>query len=157
MNLKELKNIELVKLHCQVVDELISRGVAQTRNQPVSEYAKWLIIQKLKLTDVKNPNEKFDGLDQNGNRYLIRSRQKNDSQNVQFGIIRNLDARNFDYLIAITFDNNVALKEAYIIPYDTLVKSIRKNDYQNGHTLNLNKLNLSDPQITDIRAILASI
>jgi len=61
IELKDLSEIDLLKLSDQIIDELIYRKIARTRNKPISDYSKWLVRKQLKLNDVKNSNEKYDG------------------------------------------------------------------------------------------------
>lgn len=156
VDLKEMSPIDLLKLHTQIIDELKYRKVAKTRNQPIAEYSKWLVRNKLKLNDVNNPNEKYDGYDDKGKKYLVRSRQIIDNRQVQFSVIRNIEDRNFDYLVAISFDIYFGITEAYIIPVDVLLEQLDYNEYQNGYLFKLNQFNLNDSRIKNIAGILKS-
>ena len=155
--MKELTNMspkELLILHGQILDELKKRGIAKTRNQPISEYSKWLVRNKLQLKDVQNPNEKYDGIDKDGYKYLVRSRQIIDNRPVRFSVIRNIEDRNFDFLVVVTFDKNCEITESYIIPIDFLLEEVEYNEHQNGYLLKLPQLNLNHNRIRIIKNIL---
>jgi len=154
IDLKEMSPIDLLKLHSQIIDELKHRGIAKTRNQPIAEYSKWLVRNKLKLNDVNNPNEKYDGYDTNGKKYLVRSRQIINNRLVQFSVIRNIEYKNFDYLVAVSFDTGFRITEAYLIPVDVLLDQLDYNEYQNGYLLKLSQFNLNDGRIKDIKDLL---
>jgi type I restriction enzyme M protein len=51
----------------------LPKAYGKPQEYTVAEYAKWLVRRKLGLFDVDNPNEKFDGIDQDENRYLVRT------------------------------------------------------------------------------------
>ena len=154
INLKDMSPVELLKLHSQIIDEFKIRGIAKTRNQPISEYSKWLVINQLKLHDTKNPNEKYDGIDNLGKTYLVRSRQIIDNRAINFCVIRRLGDRNFDFLVAITFDKDFNILDAFLIPIDVLLSQTEYNDYQNGYLLNLNNLDFKDQRIKNVISIL---
>lgn len=150
-NLGDLTSVELLKLHGQIINELMQRKIAKTRNQPIAEYSKWLVRNKLNLHDVGNPNEKYDGYDDHDKKYLVRSRQIIDDRAIRFSVIRNLKNRNFDFLVAVSFDNDIKVTEAYIIPIVVLLEQFEYNEYQNGYLLKLNQFNLNDKRIQNIK------
>ena len=41
MNLSECNEINLLRLYSEIIDELESRGVVKTRNQPIAGYSRW--------------------------------------------------------------------------------------------------------------------
>lgn len=151
MDLSNLKPLEMLNLHEDILFELKKRGIAKTRNQPVSECAKWLVRRELDLKEVKNPNEKYDGVDKDGKRYLVRSRNIIDNRAIQFSVIRNLENKNFDYLIIVTFSNSFKDVDAYKIAHSYLLEAAEPNNYQNGYIVKKNKLNLNDSRIQKLQ------
>jgi hypothetical protein len=98
-----MSEIELLRMYGSIIDELELRNVSKTRNQPIAGYSRWLIKNKLNFFEVDNPNEKYDLYDSRNNKYLVRSRQIIGNKNLPFGVIRNIHAKNFDYLSMMSF------------------------------------------------------
>lgn len=84
-------------------------------------------------------NKGYDAIDENtGNRYQIKSRRltkHNGASSKQLGIIRNLDQKLFDYLVAVIFDEFLEPKEIWQIPFDVIPKYSKFSEHQNGHIL----------------------
>lgn len=58
--LTSLTHLELLSLHSEILAELHSRGVIRTKNNPVGDYAEWLvsealgmILSDLRVIDIK--------------------------------------------------------------------------------------------------------
>jgi len=129
---------ELLRCFADILDELKERKVVRTRNNPVADYAEWLLTQRLGLLLERNSKRGYDATSQDGKRYQIKSRrldQANESK--QLSVIRNLDAAEFDYLIGILFNRDFTVKEAYKIPHGVIEKHARFSELQNGHILHL--------------------
>jgi hypothetical protein len=45
--LNALNNLELLSLHSEILTQLRSRGVIRTKNNPVGDYAEWLVSNAL--------------------------------------------------------------------------------------------------------------
>ena len=74
----------------------------------------------------------------------------------QNSVIRNIEDKNFDYLVAVSFDTGFSVTEAYLIPVDVLLDQLDYNEYQNGYLLKLSQFNLNDGRIKDIKELLIS-
>jgi hypothetical protein len=122
----------------EILDELKERSVVRTLNNPVSDYAEWLVAKKMDLKLVSNSNSGYDAKDAKGNRFQIKSRRlspKNNSR--QLGVIRKLNSNEFDYLIGVIFNKDFIVEEAYKIPQGVIDKFAPFNEHQNGHILHL--------------------
>lgn len=64
MNLATLSVHELLSLQADAIDELKKRGVLRTKNNPVGDYAEWLVSHALNLTLAKNSSAGYDALSQ---------------------------------------------------------------------------------------------
>ncbi|WP_339511922.1 DUF6998 domain-containing protein [Pseudomonas sp. RL_15y_Pfl2_60] len=149
MNLTELSITELLNLQVSAVEELRSRGVVRTSNNPIGDYTEWLVAKALGLELANNSSAGYDALSPTGTRIQIKGRrvtQRNKSR--QLGAIRNLAMKDFDVLIAVIFDENFKIIEAVSIPHGVI------NDYApfRKHT-NANILNLRGPVLDDERVI----
>lgn len=110
----------------------------RTRNNPVADYAEWLVAQQLGLLLERNSNRGYDATDQDGKRYQIKSRRLDPTnESRQLSVIRNLDSAQFNYLIGILFNRNFTVKEAYKIPCGVIKEQAHFSKHQNGHILSL--------------------
>ncbi|GAI05452.1 unnamed protein product [marine sediment metagenome] len=66
---------ELLRCFANILDELKERKVVRTRNNPVADYAEWLVTQQLGLSLERSSKRGYDAIDQNGKRYQIKSRR----------------------------------------------------------------------------------
>ncbi len=142
---------DLLRCFAEVLDELKARGVVRTRNNPVADYAEWLVSRKLGLELMHNSSSGYDAIGTNGDRFQIKSRRLDPSNNSrQLSVIRNLNANKFDSLIGVLFDKDFAVKEAYKIPHNVIAKFARFSKHQNGHILHLRGDILNVPGVEDI-------
>ena len=156
-DLKEFTISDLFKYFADILDELKERSVVRTRNNPVADYAEWLIARSLGLTLERNSRAGYDAINNRGERFQIKSRRLDPTnKSRQLSVIRNLRNNEFDYLIGVLFEKNFAVKEAYKIPHEIIEKYTRFSKHQNGHILNLKGKILEDPKVENITQLLIS-
>ena len=56
-------------------------------------------------------------------------------QSRELNVIRNDEDNQFDYLIIVIFDSNFGVKEAYMLPHDTIKPYAKYSKHQNGYLL----------------------
>ena len=135
-NWNVLTVLELLRCFADILDELRERKVVRTRNNPVADYAEWLVAQKLGLMLERNSKRGYDAIDQNGKRYQIKSRRLDPTnESTQLSVIRNLEAGDFDYLVGVLFNRDFTVKEAYRIPHSVIKQHSRFSELQNGYIL----------------------
>jgi hypothetical protein len=148
---KAFSTPDLLRHFADIMDELKQRGVVRTRNNPVGDYAEWLVAQRLDLSLERNSKSGYDATNTSGERFQIKSRRLDPSNNSrQLSVIRNLDAGEFDYLIGILFDRDFTVNKAYKVPHGIIAKYARFSKHQNGHILHLRGDILRDPCVEDI-------
>jgi len=153
-NWKMLTVSELLGCFADILDELKERRIVRSRNNPVADYAEWLVAQQLGLLLERKSKRGYDATDQNGKRYQIKSRrldQTNESR--QLSVIRNLEAADFDYLIGILFNRDFTVREAYKIPHGVIKEHSRFSKLQNGYILLLQGEVLIAPGVENITEI----
>ena len=129
---------ELLRKYANILETLKDKGVVQTRNSPVGDYAEWLVA---KAFNVKAEPPSTSGYDliKDGTKYQVKGRWlRQDDSNRQLSILRNLKDKEpkFDFLIAVFFDDKFNVTEAYKIPHRIARKHAKPNSYQSGHILN---------------------
>jgi len=153
MNLSEMQTKDLLKLQSDVIRELRNREVLRTMNNPVGDYAEWLVASTLGLKLAKNSAAGHDAESESGKRIQIKARRVHPAnKSRQLGVIRNLDKGDFDELIAVIFNESYEVIEAVSIPHSVISEYCRHRSHVNGHVLHLRGALLSDIRVRDIRA-----
>ena len=139
MDIRSKSSIELMNMYAEILAKLNSRNVVRTYNSPVGDYAEWLVAEKLGFVLEHNSQKGYDARDPKTNlRYQIKSRWERGSATAksrELNVIRNYDDNQFDYLIIVIFDEHFEVKEAYMLPHDTVKPHARYDKHQNGYVL----------------------
>lgn len=150
-NPKAISTHDLLRCYADILDELKHRHVVRTFNNPVADYAEWLVAQMLDLELKTNSRSGYDATNSANEKFQIKSRRLVPSnKSRQMGVIRNLEAVEFDYLIAVLFESDFSLKEAYKIPQSVITKYAKFSKHQNGYILHLRGKILKDPVVEEI-------
>ena len=152
IDVRNLREKELLQLYGRLMEELRQRKLIRSSNNPVSDYAEKIVCEKLKLALQAKSSKGYDALDErNGTKYQIKARRlTRHNKSRQLGVIRNLDQRLFDYLIAVIFDESFKPIEVWRIPRETIPKYARYSSHQNGHILVLTGEVLKDKTVTQL-------
>lgn len=142
---------ELLETHSRVLDELKQRQVIRSKNNPTGDYAEWLVASKLCLVLEKNSAKGFDAKDLQGLRYQIKGRRvTSDNKSTQLGVIRDLDGGDFDFLVAIVFDEAWQVRSAAKIPHKVVSLFATYRPHVNGHIMHLRPSVFDHPLVEDI-------
>lgn len=119
VGLTGLEPEELLQLNGAIIRELSSRGIVRTGNNPLSDYTEWLVSTRLQLKLETNSTRGFDATDQIGGlKSEIKARRVTPSnQSRQLSAIRNLEAKHFDFLIAVVYDSAFKVIMGLKIPH----------------------------------------
>ena len=148
-----LSEIELLRTHSAIIEELRRRGVVATRNNPIGDYTEWLVCRRFGFDKQANSQSGFDAVDQDGVRYQIKGRRE-EKPSVQFSSIRNLDQNTFDYVIAVVFHDDYSIRFAVLLPHDSVPSLARYQQHTNGHNLILTDQVIGSIGVTDITSFL---
>ena len=150
--LTSLSDLELLSLHSEILTQLRSRGVIRTKNNPVGDYAEWLVSKALGMTLLSNSSAGADAIDTDGKKVQIKARRvTSDNPSRQLSALRNYEAADFDYLIAVIFDENYNILDSYKIPHEVIQDYARHSDHVNAHIINLKGAILTDPRVMSIK------
>jgi len=134
VDLTVLTESELLQIHAGVIDELVNRGVVRTRNNPIGDYTEWLVCDRLGLLLQPNSRASYDGVDAQGHRYQIKGRRiKPTTGTVQLSVIRNLEQKGFDFLIAVVYNLDHTIRFAAKIPHSIVGEIATYRTHVNGH------------------------
>lgn len=150
-NPKVFSTFDLFRCYADILNELKQRQIIRTFNNPVADYAEWLVAKMLDLELATNSRSGYDATNSANEKFQIKSRRLVPSnKSRQLGVIRNLESVKFDYLIAVLFESDFSLNEAYKIPQSLITKYAQFSKHQNGHILHLRGDILKDPVVKEI-------
>ena len=155
VNLKELSIKELLQLQAAATNELKERDVVRTQNNPLGDYTEWLVAKAMGLDLSANSKAGYDGIDSNGTRIQIKGRritQKNKSR--QLSAIRKYDEKDFDFLVAVIFDESFDIIDAVLVPHEVVGKYASYREHVNAHILFIKEPLLSDPEVKCIKHLI---
>lgn len=144
-SLKAMDEQALLHLYADLMDELRDRELIRSSNNPVADYAEKIAVETLHLERVRKEEKGYDAVD-GRIKYQIKGRRvtrHNDSR--QLGVVRNLEDKLFDFIVAVIFNEDFSVKEIWKIPYQFIKENSRYSSIQNGHifTANTNLLSRS--------------
>lgn len=117
LDLVGLSPRELLALYPDILDELRSRGLIRSKNNPVADYAEYLAAKAFDLNLANKSNTGFDGIGPDGLRYEVKARRITaDNPSRMLSAIRGLDKHHFDVLLGIVFERDFGVQRACTIP-----------------------------------------
>ncbi|WP_265694200.1 DUF6998 domain-containing protein [Providencia rustigianii] len=150
--LPTLDNTQLLSIHADILLELCSRNILRTKNNPVDDYAEWLVSQAFGMKLLNNSYPGVDAIDVDDQKVQIKARRITpDSPSKQLSALRNYDAIEFDYLIAVIFDTHYNVIEAYKIPHIVIGDYAKFSKHTNAHLITLKGDILLDERVLDIK------
>ena len=143
-NLENMNEQNLLKLYANLMEELRNRELIRSSNNPVADYAEKVAVESLGLTRAGKEERGYDALDKRKRRYQIKGRRiTRHNKSRQLGVIRNLDEKLFDYLVAVIFNEDFAVNEIWKVPRKLIEVKSRFSEHQNGHIFIANPEHLS--------------
>lgn len=116
------------------MEELRNRQLIRSSNNPVADYAEKVAVEELGLIRAGKEEKGHDAKDKAGKNYQIKGRRiTRHNKSRQLGVIRYLDEKLFDYVIAVIFNEDFTVKEIWKIPHQFIKENSRYSSLQNGH------------------------
>lgn len=133
MRLSRLTVLSLLRTHSRILDELKRRGVLRTKNNPVADYAEWVVAKGLRLRLMGNSRSGYDATDRRGARYQIKGRRITaHNPSTQLGSIRNLPRHEFDVLIAVIFNSDYSIRYCVSMPHSAVLRLANYRKHTNS-------------------------
>lgn len=143
---------DLLREYARLMRTLHDRGVLQTSNNPVSDYAEGLVARAFNLERTTGSAQGFDARDpRSGRRVQVKARRFSARyRNVGMGFIRGLDQDLFDDLVAVVFAEDFSIHLAARMP-DTVVRQVAVwVPYVGAHQVRLSRATLETAGVEDI-------
>lgn len=148
---------ELLATYSGVMRALRKQGVVRSSNNPVADLAEAIGCKAFDLTIADKSAKGYDGVCGKGKRWQIKSRrQTRDNPSSQLGVLRDLESRHFDYVLAICLDEHFAIRSAYKIPHEAVASHAKFRAHQRGHILHLNAAVRADKRVENVTSIVAA-
>ncbi len=138
---------DLLALWASIMDELRSRGVIRSSNNPIADYGERLVAERLGLELVNASTAGYDAVAPDGTRYQIKSRRLvAGTSSRQLGALRNLDQDCFDHLVVVLLGPRFELHELWRLPIDLVREHAVYRSHVNAHVLHARGAVLDDPR-----------
>jgi len=133
-NFKNMNEQSLLNLYSDLMEDLREKQLIRSSNNPVADYAEKVAVDYMGLHRAGKEERGYDAIDDNRRKYQIKGRRitKHNSSR-QLGVIRNLEEKLFDYLVAVVFNEDFSVGEIWKVPYRFVEKNSRFSEHQNGH------------------------
>ncbi len=145
---------ELLALYASIVDELLDRRIARSSNNPVADYAEYLVAQAFGLTLAANAVRGYDAIDEAaGTRYEVKGRRlqtRNHGRQLSFFRGFNDVERPFDVLVAILFEPDFHVRRAARMAYQVVHAHAGRSNHVNGWRLTLSDTVWDIPGVEDV-------
>ncbi len=121
---------DLLALHVAVLDELRDREITRSNNLPTGDYAEHLVARHFGVELQANSYKGFDLRlsDRDQTRVQVKSRRVRKTGTYgNFGVLRGVHDstfadRQFDVVVAVVFEYDYALREAWWLPWRVVKK-----------------------------------
>lgn len=144
---------EVLKAIVDSLQDLRTKGVLRTHNNPIADYTEWLVCSRLGLTREPSSTKGFDARGPDGTPFEIKARRLAVSQSpIQLSAIRNLRGRHFDYLIAVIYNSDFSIRHAVKIRHAWIEPHSRYSEHTNSHILCLTPALIESPDVEDIKS-----
>jgi hypothetical protein len=134
MDLSDLPFATLLALHAQIADELRSRGITRSSNNPTGDLAEYLFCKAFRWKQAGNSSANVDAVGSDGIRYQIKGRRVTRyNKSRQLSAIRDLKNAHFDFLAGVLFNEDYTVMRAAIIPHALAIERARFVERTNSH------------------------
>jgi hypothetical protein len=131
-DLDPYRDIELLALWSAVMRKLHDRGVIRSSNNPVGDYCEGLVAAHFDV-DVQPPSTKGYDVLASGVRYQVKGRRTTPrSKPSHYSPIRDLEDRQFDYVIAVHLDEDFAVSASYLVTWEAVKRLSQPSAHLRG-------------------------
>jgi hypothetical protein len=158
MDLSLMAPFELLALHARVSDELRSRGITRSSNNPTGDLAEYLFCKAFGWTQAGNSKANIDALGPDGARYQIKGRRVTRfNKSRQLSAIRDFEGEHFDVLAGVIFSEDYSILRAALIPRAVVADRAVFVKRTNSHKFSLREDVWDAPQVRDVTVALRAV
>ena len=154
MPTQEKKSIRrLFEEFAAIMVELRQRDVVRSRNNPVADYAEFLVCKALSLKREPASTKGYDAKDRSGRRYEIKSRRPTpENRSRQLSAIRDLDGAHFEFLVIVLFAPDFSVSQAFVVSAKQVKNAATYREHVNAWILHARDSLFSQSGVRDITA-----
>ena len=127
MSYENLSIADLLRSHSEILDELRTRLIIRSANNPTGDYAEWLFCRAFGWEQAGNSVKGYDATNTDGVRYQIKGRR----MSRQLSAIR--DLKGFDVLAGVLLDADFGVARAALIPASVVRDRSKFTEHTNSH------------------------
>ncbi len=142
---------DLFRLYDAVLEELAHRGVVRSTNNPIADYAEWLVARAFGLMLAGRSATGYDATGPDGLRYQVKARRPtvaNPSRQLSF--FHGLDKDPFNILVAVLFTPDHEVLRAAWVPVHVVRQEARFVEHVNAWRLVLRDRVWDIPGVIDV-------
>ena len=155
---QSLSTAEILKCYVELMEELRSRDILRSANNPTGDLAEYLFCKAFGWTQAVNSQSGYDATDDQNLRYQIKGRRvhrRNSSR--QLSALRKLQEKPFDILAAVLFDDDYKVVKAALIPHEFVIKQAHYREHTNSHLFHLRDTVWADETVIDVTPDLQNV
>jgi hypothetical protein len=157
-DLATLTSRELLALHARVSDQLRTRGITRSSNNPVGDLAEHLFCKAFNWDRAGNSNANVDATDRDRVRYQIKGRRLTKfNKSRQLSSIREFEGAHFDFLAGVLFAEDYSVIRAGLIPYAVVKERATFVAHTNSHKFLLRDDVWESPSVRDVTEELRAV
>jgi hypothetical protein len=143
----------LLAVWAEVSEELRRRGITNSANNPVADYAERLVAEAAGGTVQPPSTRGFDVKTPDGERIQVKARRRSlHSTPHHFSAIRDIERHGFDILVAVVFRPDFTIEKAWRLPWAAVRRHAVFVRRTNSWRLSLpTGRMLQDPEVVQIR------
>jgi hypothetical protein len=158
MNVTDLTVPELLLLHTQVGEELRTKGVLRSANNPTGDLSEYLFCKAFGWTQAGNSHANVDAVGSDGTRYQIKGRRITRYNNSrQLSALRDLQGEHFDFIAGVLFNEDYTVMRAALIPHVVALERATFVERTNSHKFLLRDDVWNAAGVRDVSAELRSV
>ncbi len=143
----------LLALYVDVLAQLRQRAIIRSTNNPVADYAEYLVAQALGVQLAAKSTTGYDAIGSDGERYEVKARRLTASNlSRQLSAIRGLPERHFDYLAGVLFAEDFTVARACLVPISVVEQEATYRSHVNAWILHLRDSLWARGDVRDITA-----
>lgn len=147
---------EMLALHAAINEELRSRNVLRSANNPTGDLAEYLFCAAFGWEQEANSKKGFDAADADGVRYQIKGRRLHSrNKSRQMSAIRSTDG--FDILAGVLFNDDFCVIRAALVPASVVFERTSFVDYTKSHKFYLRDEVWDAPGVSDVTERLRAV
>jgi|SRR5580698_8444040 hypothetical protein len=157
-DLSPLTPLQLLALHARISDELRTRGITRSSNNPVGDLAEYIFCKAFRWKQAGNSSANIDAVGTDGIRYQIKGRRiTRFNKSRQLSAIRDFDGGHFDFLAGVLFAEDYSIMRAALIPRDVVKARADFIQHTNSHKFLLRDDVWNAPGVRDVTAELTAV